>query len=149
MNPGVSLKIPKSLDDSLNYTPMPRHYQPAESEAKFILVDLSEQFLGAYEYGQLIFSGPITAGAKKNAIPRGKFRIADYGKTHKSSLYQIENTIEPYPMSYGLRSYIDGDGLSYWIHGRVCLDIPPLTAASDCTMRTCSVIITNTPKSQN
>jgi hypothetical protein len=73
---------------------MPRHYQPAESEAKFIPKDLSEQFLGTYEYGQLIFSGPITADTKKDAIPIGKFRIAGYSKMHKSSLYQIENTID-------------------------------------------------------
>src|SRR5512143_780212 len=53
--PGVSLKVPARLDDIRDYSPLPRYYQPAEQEAKFILVDLSAQFLGAYEYGQLVF----------------------------------------------------------------------------------------------
>jgi hypothetical protein len=127
--PGVSLKIPKSLDDIRDYTPMPRHYQPAESEAKFILVNLSEQFLGAYEFGRLIFSGPITGGDKENTTPVGEFRITGYSKMHKSSLYQVENTTKPYPMSYGLRFYIDRDGVSYWIHGR---DLPGHPASHGC-----------------
>lgn len=53
--PGISIKVPKRLEDIKDFTPMPRYYQPAESEPKFILVNLSEQFLGAYEYGQLVF----------------------------------------------------------------------------------------------
>ncbi|HUI44424.1 MAG TPA: L,D-transpeptidase [Nitrospirota bacterium] len=101
----------------------------SESDAKRILVDLSEQFLGAYEYGQLMFSGPVAAGTKKNTTPVGEFRITGYSKMHKSSLYQIEHTTEPYPMSYGLRFYINREGGSYWIHGR---DLPGYPASHGC-----------------
>jgi hypothetical protein len=127
--PGIYLKVPKRLDDIRDYTPMPRYYQPAESEAKFVLVDLSEQFLGAYEYGQLVFSSPIATGDKENKTPAGEFRITAYNKKHQSSLYQIENTTKFYPMNYGLRFHIDRDGVSYWFHGR---DLPGYPASHGC-----------------
>jgi hypothetical protein len=127
--PGISLKIPMRLDDIRDYTPMPRHYQPAESEDKLILVDLSEQFLGAYEHGQLVFSAPIAAGTRDNATPRGEFRITAYSLQHRSSLYQIDKSTEFYPMNYGLRFHIDRDGVSYWFHGR---DLPGYPASHGC-----------------
>ncbi len=127
--PGISLKVPNRLDDIRNYTPMPRHYQPAESEPKLIVVDLSEQFLGAYEHGDLVFSAPIATGTKDNVTPRGMFRITAYNKKHQSSLYQIEKSTKFYPMNYGLRFFIDRDGVSYWFHGR---DMPGYPASHGC-----------------
>ena len=127
--PGIYLKIPKQIDDIRDYTPMPRRYETAGVEEKFILIDLSEQFLGAYEYGQLIFSTPIATGTKDNMTPVGKFRINAYNRNHKSSLYPIGNTNELYPMSYALRFYIDRNGVGYWIHGR---DLPGYPASHGC-----------------
>jgi hypothetical protein len=129
IHPGIYLKVPKRLDDIQDYTPMPRHYKPAESEAKFVLVDLSEQFLGAYEYGQLVFSSPIATGDKENKTPKGEFRITAYSRNHRSSLYQIEKTNKAYPMDYSLRFFIDRDGVSYWFHGR---DLPGYPASHGC-----------------
>lgn len=128
-HPGVSLKIPERIEDIRDFTPLPRHYQPAESEPKLILVDLSEQFLGAYEYGRLVFSAPITTGARNDATPDGEFRITAYARYHRSSLYQIENSSEYYPLTYALRFHIDRDGVSYWIHGR---DLPGYPASHGC-----------------
>jgi hypothetical protein len=127
--PGIYLKIPKQIGDIRDYTPMPHRYEEAGSEAKFILIDLSEQFLGAYEYGQLIFSTPIATGAKENITPAGEFRINAYNKKHKSSLYTIGKTDEFYPMRYALRFHIDRDGVGYWIHGR---DLPGYPASHGC-----------------
>ncbi len=127
--PGKYLKVPKQLSDIRDYSPMPRHYQPAESDAKFILVDLSEEFFGAYEHGELIFSGPIAGGTKNNSTPVGEFRITGYSKQHKSSLYKIENSTKDYPMDYALRFYVDRDGVSYWFHGR---DLPGFAASHGC-----------------
>ncbi len=127
--PGIYLKVPKRLDDIRDYTPMPSYYQPAESEAKFVLVDLGEQFLGAYEYGRLVFSSPIATGNKDNRTPAGDFRITAFSKKHNSSLYQIANTTKFYPMNYGLRFHIDRYGVSYWFHGR---DIPGYPASHGC-----------------
>ena len=127
--PGIYLKIPKQIDDIRDYTPMPRRYEMAGSEEKFVLIDLSEQFLGAYEYGQLIFSAPIATGKKENTTPVGEFRITAYNRKHKSSLYSMENNDELYPMTYALRFYIDRDGVGYWIHGR---DLPGYPASHGC-----------------
>ena len=127
--PGVSIKVPKHLEEIENFTPMPEYYQPAESEAKFILIDLSEQFLGAYEYGRLVFSVPVATGEKGNETPSGEFRITAFNSRHKSSLYFIEETNIPYPMHYGLRFHISRGGVAYWIHGR---DIPGYPASHGC-----------------
>ena len=127
--PGIYLKIPKRLEDIRDFTPMPERYQPAETEAKFILVNLSEQFLGAYEYGQLVFSSPIATGEKENETPHGEFRIIAYHSKHKSSLYFIEGTTKPYPMNYGLMFYMSNKGVSFWIHGR---DLPGYPASHGC-----------------
>jgi hypothetical protein len=126
---GMTLKVPWRLDDIRDFTPLPRHYQPAESEAKFILVDLSEQFLGAYEYGELKFSAPIATGAKDTATPAGEFRITAYSRQHRSSLYRIGSSTKFYPMNYSLRFHIDRDGVSYWFHGR---DLPGFPASHGC-----------------
>lgn len=126
---GVYLKFPKRPDDLRDYTPLPRYFQPAEMEGKFILVDLSRQFLGAYERGRLVFSTPVASGKKTNKTPIGKFRVSASNSKHKSSAYFIEDSDAPYPMNYGLRFHIDGDGVSYWLHGR---DMPGYPASHGC-----------------
>lgn len=127
--PGIYIKIPKRLEDIKNFTPMPQYYQPAESEAKFILMNLSEQFLGAYEYGRLVFSTPVATGEKGNETPIGEFRITAFDSLHKSSLYFVEETDKPYPMHYGLMFHISKKGVSFWIHGR---DLPGYPASHGC-----------------
>ncbi len=127
--PGVYLKVPKRIDDIKDFTPMPLYYKPAEPEPRFILVDLSEQFLGAYEHGRLVFSSPVATGEKGNETPRGEFRITAFDRRHVSSLYFIEGTSELYPMHYALRFHISKDYVSYWIHGR---DLPGYPASHGC-----------------
>jgi hypothetical protein len=126
---GISIKVPIRLEDIKDFTPMPRYYQPSESEQKFIIVNLSEQFLGAYEYGHLVFSAPIAAGEKGHETPNGEFRITAFNSKHKSSLYFIEKTKIPYPMNYGLMFYKTKKGVSYWLHGR---DLPGYPASHGC-----------------
>lgn len=118
------LKVPKRLEDITDFTPIPKEYPSVKEEPKFILVDLSEQFLGAYEYGNLVFSAPITTGEKGNETPGGEFRITAIDKNHKSSLYLIEDTDIPYPMNYGLMFHVTRGGITYWIHGRDILGYP-------------------------
>jgi len=127
--PGTYIKVPRLLEDIKDFTPLPHYYQPAESETKFILVNLSEQFLGAYEYGRLIFSAPIATGEKGNKTPNGEFRITAYDSRHESSRYFVEKTDKPYPMHYGLMFYVTPKGISYWIHGR---DLPGYPASHGC-----------------
>lgn len=127
--PGISIKAPERLEDVYNYTPLPAYFAPAESDPKFILVDLSEQFLGAYEYGNLVLSFPVATGEKNNETPRGEFSISAYDSRHTSSLYFIEKTSTLYPMRYGLRFYTNKEGVDFWFHGR---DIPGRAASHGC-----------------
>jgi len=106
--PGVRLKVPKDLGQVADFTPLPRTYAPAAEIPKFILVDLTEQFLGAYNNGTLAMSFPITSG--NNAVaerrtPIGTFRITAYDRLHVSSLYDMADTHKPYPMHYALRFF--------------------------------------------
>jgi hypothetical protein len=127
--PGVSLKMPRRLDDLAGFEPMPERLPEAAGEAKFILVDLSEQFLGAYENGRLAFSAPIASGHPGNPTPAGTFRVTAFSRRHRSSMYRIEGTDTPYPMHYGLRFFTTRRWVSYWIHGR---DVPGYPASHGC-----------------
>ncbi len=126
---GVSLKVPKRLDDVESFVPLPLWYPLAERDEQFVLIDLSEQFLGAYEYGALRFAMPIASGNGGNETPVGDFRITAAHRSHLSCLYTIEGTRRPYPMNHALRFHVNRAGVSYWIHGR---DLPGYPASHGC-----------------
>lgn len=126
--PGTLIKAPKDPADIRGFTPMPHEYPAARDYPKFILIDLSEQFLGAYESGRLVFSAPAATGERGNETPAGKFRVTAFSGKHRSSKYFIGKTTMPYPMRYALRFFIK-DGISYWIHGR---DMPGRPASHGC-----------------
>jgi hypothetical protein len=126
---GVSIKVPKRLEDLAQFTPLPLVYPPGELRKKFILIDLTEQFLGAYEFGALRFSAPIASGNELNETPTGKFRLTAAHRQHQSSLYMIEGTDLQYPMNYALRFHVNREGVSYWIHGR---DMPGYPVSHGC-----------------
>ena len=126
---GVSIKVPKRIEDLEEFQPMPSLYPSAEEEEQFILIDLSEQFLGAYEYGALRFAVPIASGTGRDRTPTGEFRVTAAHRQHQSSLFTVEGTDRPYPMNYALRFYVNREGVSYWIHGR---DLPGHHASHGC-----------------
>jgi hypothetical protein len=125
----VALKVPTRLEDIAEFTPMPAEYAGALAESKFILVDLAEQFLGAYEHGRLVLSAPVASGEIGNETPRGAFRITGAHRRHRSSRYTIEGTDTPYPMHWALRFHVSAVGDTYWMHGR---DLPGYPASHGC-----------------
>lgn len=130
--PGVRIKVPVRMEEITDFTPLSSYYAEAENEAKFVLIDLSEQFLGAYEYGRLVFSAPVTSGEREgdgNLTPRGRFKINAAQRLRPSTLYTIEGTDIPYPMTYALRFHTTRNGVIYWIHGR---DVPGYPASHGC-----------------
>jgi hypothetical protein len=126
---GIAIKVPKRLDALAQFTPLPLFYEPAEEAEQFILIDLSEQFLGAYEFGALRFALPIASGNGGNETPTGEFRITAAHRSHQSCRYTVEGTDRPYPMNHALRFHINREGGSYWIHGR---DLPGYPASHGC-----------------
>jgi hypothetical protein len=127
--PRLSIKVPRQIEDLAQFTPLPLFYPPGELDEKFILIDLTEQFLGAYEFGALRFSTPIASGNGLNETPTGEFRLTAARRVHQSSLYTIEGTDRPYPMNHALRFHVNREGVSYWIHGR---DMPGYPVSHGC-----------------
>jgi hypothetical protein len=126
---GVSIKVPLDLAGLADFTPLPREYPEAAGEEKFILVDLAEQYLGAYERGQLRYAFPIATGGPENPTPTGDFKVSAFDQDHDSSLYKIDKTDIPYPMHYALRFYTSPEWVAFWMHGR---DIPGYPASHGC-----------------
>ena len=127
--PGVKIKVPRRIEDLKLFSPLPLFYEAAEEDERFIVIDLAEQYLGAYEFGALRFKSPIASGNGLNETPTGEFRLTAARLQHQSSLYIIEGTDRPYPMNYALRFHINRGGMSYWIHGR---DMPGYPASHGC-----------------
>jgi hypothetical protein len=127
--PGMTIKVPDNMADIRTYTPLPRFYQPAARHEKYILVDVTEQWLGAYEYGKLAFSVPAATGKAGTETPTGMFRIDARHRTHTSSLYKTAGDEEQYPMDNAMRFHIGADNVSYWIHAR---DLPGRPASHGC-----------------
>jgi len=127
--PGMTIKVPDRIEDARGYTPLPRVYEPARRHDKYILVDITEQWLGAYEQGRLVFSAPAATGKAGTESPTGMFRVDARHLTHTSSLYKTANDEEQYPMDNALRFYIGPDNVSYWLHAR---DLPGRPASHGC-----------------
>jgi lipoprotein-anchoring transpeptidase ErfK/SrfK len=121
--------MPRNPTDIDDFSPLPASYPEVAEKEKFILVDLSEQFLAAYEHGVRVFSFPIASGNRKNRTPIGDFRVSAFNRRHESSLYQVEKTSRPYPMHYALRFFINEAGVDFWIHGR---DLPGFPGSHGC-----------------
>lgn len=127
--PGMTIKVPERIADIRGYSPVPKQYEPARGHGKYILVDVTEQWLGAYESGRLVFSAPAATGKEGTETPTGLFRIDARHLTHTSSLYKTANDEEQYPMDNALRFHSDADNVSYWLHAR---DLPGRPASHGC-----------------
>jgi len=127
--PGMTIKVPEKMEDIRNYTPLPAVYKPAEKHPKYILLNVTEQWLGAYEQGRLVFSMPAATGVEGHLAPTGIFRAEAYHRRHTSSLYKTAKGDAQYPMDYAIRFHIDKERVSYWIHAR---DLPGRPASHGC-----------------
>jgi hypothetical protein len=127
--PGMTIKVPTNLADVRHYAPVPAEYPPAKRYEKYILVSLTEQWLGAYENGRLAFSMPAATGRTGFETPVGSYRIDARHKNHTSSLYRTDDQQAQYPMDNAMRFYIAPDNVAYWLHAR---DLPGRPASHGC-----------------
>lgn len=127
--PGMTIKEPERMDDIRTYTPLPQEYPAARAHRKYILLDVTEQWIGAYERGRLKFSMPAATGKAGTETPTGTFRIDARHRNHTSSLYKTAGDEEQYPMDNALRFHIDDQNVGYWIHAR---DLPGRPASHGC-----------------
>ena len=127
--PGMTIKVPKHMEQARSYAPLPALYEPAKHYEKYILISLDEQWLGAYEYGKLKFSMPAATGSDGHNTPTGVFQVDARDKNHTSSLYKTEDQEAQYPMDNAIRFHVGEDNVSYWIHAR---DLPGKPASHGC-----------------
>lgn len=127
--PGMTIKVPDNMEAIRKYNPLPEVYEPARGHAKYIYLNVAEQWLGAYEYGELVFSMPAATGIEGHLAPTGLFKAEAYHRKHASSLYKTAKGDAQYPMDYAIRFLIDKDQYSYWIHAR---DLPGRPASHGC-----------------
>lgn len=127
--PGMTIKVPDTIAEARDYTPLPKFYEAAKKYQKYILVDITEQWLGAYQNGKLVFSAPAATGKEGTETPKGIFHIDARHLTHTSSLYKTADNEEQYPMDNAMRFHIGEDNVSYWIHAR---DLPGRPASHGC-----------------
>lgn len=127
--PGMTIKVPKRMNDIRDYTPLPKVYEPAMRHDKYLLVSLTEQWMAAYEFGRLKFSMPAATGTAGHETPVGIFRVDARHQTHTSSLYKTEDQAAQYPMDNAFRFHVGEDNISYWIHAR---DLPGRPASHGC-----------------
>jgi hypothetical protein len=62
------------MEDIRGYTPLPKELPEATAHRKYILLDLTEQWIGAYERGVLKFSMPAATGKAGTDTPTGMFQ---------------------------------------------------------------------------
>jgi hypothetical protein len=127
--PGMTIKVPVHLADIRQYTPLPEYYEPAAGYRKYILIHVTEQWLGAYDYGHLSISMPAATGKAVAPTPLGMFHIDMHDRNHTSSLYKTENGTAQYPMDWALRFHVDDEDVGFWIHAR---DMPGRPASHGC-----------------
>jgi hypothetical protein len=127
--PGMTIKIPENMEDIRDYTPMAATYEKARNHPQYILLNITEQWLGAYEFGRLAFSLPAATGIEGHLTPTGLFRVEAYHRRHTSSLYKTSKGDAQYPMDYAIRFHIDKERVSYWFHAR---DLPGRPASHGC-----------------
>ena len=81
---GRRINVPK-LASGVLYTPMPEYIEKLSKYPQYIIVDLKKQFLGAYEYGKLVKSHPISSGNPDSKEPDGSYK----NRSTKPGLYKI------------------------------------------------------------
>lgn len=69
-----SIVVPQDLGgDIAYYLPFPLEVSEIEDIPKLIYFSYPSQTFGAYEYGQLVYTGPTNMGRKKDPTPTGLF----------------------------------------------------------------------------
>jgi lipoprotein-anchoring transpeptidase ErfK/SrfK len=105
------------LDYSIEPKILPEFLSGAANHEKYILIDLRQQYLGLYEWGELRHCFPISSGTYKR-MPIKNFVVIRMDQVHNSSKY------DQAPMDHALHI-----GLDYFIHEGI---VPGYPASHGC-----------------
>jgi len=105
------------LDYSIEPKILPEFLSGAANHEKYILIDLRQQYLGLYEWGELKHCFPISSGTYKR-MPIKNFVVHRMDQVHNSTKY------DQAPMDHALHI-----GLDYFIHEGI---VPGYPASHGC-----------------
>ena len=94
---GRAVLIPVDLEKAARYTPVPELLTDGRGERE-IRVFLASQYFGAYEWGKLVFWGPVSSGRKSYPTLPGKFFV-NYKQRYKRSI-KYDNAPMPFSINY-------------------------------------------------
>lgn len=66
--------IPLDSENIPDFSPVPQEIEELREEPRAVQAFLGIQYFGAYEFGQLVFWGPISSADEEHYTPTGKFR---------------------------------------------------------------------------
>jgi len=107
---GQTILIPLDPDTPFP-CPVPMEIESAKAEPRSIQVFVDIQYFGAYEYGKLLFWGPVSTAGKGHRTPLGAFRIALKDANH----FSHDKNCYGAPMHYALNL----SGTDKYIHEQV------------------------------
>jgi hypothetical protein len=81
-----SVIVPNQWDlGLLAYSPMPLLVPWLSDERKALVVELTAQVFGAYEFGLLVRWGPVSSGGSSHATPSGHYNLNWNARVHRST----------------------------------------------------------------
>src|SRR5262245_48138486 len=83
---GITLVIPKQIDELITYSPFPHEIETARDIPKILIVSRRVQAFGAYESGKLVRWGPTSTGKKETPTPAGLYHTNWKAKATRSSV---------------------------------------------------------------
>jgi lipoprotein-anchoring transpeptidase ErfK/SrfK len=72
-------------EEELLYSPLPATWAWAESSPKVIVVSQPAQVFGAFEFGRLVYWGPVSSGRLETPTPAGVFNLTWKAKSRRST----------------------------------------------------------------
>ncbi|MBN1279698.1 MAG: L,D-transpeptidase [Chlorobium sp.] len=94
---GRTVLLPVDIEKASRYVPVPECLTDSRGERE-IRVFLVSQYFGAYEWGKLLFWGPVSTGRKAYPTTPGKFFV-NYKQKNKRSI-KYDNAPMPYSINY-------------------------------------------------
>lgn len=99
---GKSIYLPTDLNLAKTYCPV-RQYEPALAKSERVVIFLlTDQYFGAYGFGELLHWGPISSGKKGRETPTGEFKVLWKSKDYVSKKY---DSPMPFAVNFSNRGY--------------------------------------------
>ncbi len=115
---GRTILLPLETDSLTDFSPVPKIIISDKEAERSINVFLDAQYFGAYEYGNLVFWGPVSSGKTGHQTPIGTYKALWKAKKYRSKKYDSDM---PYSVNFS--------HIGYFIHEQA---LPGKAASKGC-----------------